>query len=246
MTAPDPGLTDLIAAHQERPHHDGWICSCGIEGPQRIHAAHVALVVEQHTNGRITELEAENRTLTFSVEDETRDCEGWKIRAEKAEATIARVRNALPNIEGTNPAGLTDKYIVRRVDGSDAEGGRNFGRRYFVLSYDSDPHARAALAAYAASCETDYPELAADLRARLGVREAAPTETEWQTWDAVPDHKPYHGTTENGLLTETIWVNSSGVRRAHRPSGYVNESGDYADYEMHNFAPFVAAEEVSS
>ncbi|WP_341513663.1 hypothetical protein AAC389_15780 [Rhodococcus qingshengii] len=70
------------------------------------------------------------------------------------------------------------------------------------------------------------------------------SETEsWQTWDAVPDHKPYHGTTENGLLTETIWVNASGARRAHRPSGYVNEFGDYADYEMHNFAPFVAAKE---
>ncbi|KZL33174.1 MULTISPECIES: hypothetical protein [Rhodococcus] len=81
-----------------------------------------------------------------------------------------------PTETGTNSAGLTDKYIVRRVDGSDAEGGRNFGRRYFVLSYDSDPHARAALAAYAASCETDYPELAADLRARLNEKKAAPTE----------------------------------------------------------------------
>lgn len=71
----------------------------------------------------------------------------------------------------------------------------------------------------------------------------APTETgPWQTWDAVPDHKPYHGTTENGLLTETIWVNKSGARHAHRPSAYVAGVSDYADYEMHNFAPFVAAE----
>lgn len=71
-----------------------------------------------------------------------------------------------------------------------------------------------------------------------------PSETEsWPTWDAVPDRKPYRGTTENGLRTETTWVNESGVRHAHRPSAYVTEFGDYADYEMHNFAPFVAAEE---
>ena len=85
-----------------------------------------------------------------------------------------------------------------------------------------------------------------EVRERLGISSPvvpAPAETEWQTWDAVPDDTPYHGTTENGLLTETVWVNKSGARHPHRPSGYVNEFGDYADYEMHNFAPFVAAEE---
>lgn len=66
----------------------------------------------------------------------------------------------------------------------------------------------------------------------------------WKKWSNIPDDTPYHGTTENGLLTETIWVNKSGARHAHRPSGYVNEFGDYADYEMHNFAPFVAAQAI--
>lgn len=57
MTAPDPGLTDLIAAHR-------WTCSrdedciCGWVGQFADFPAHVALVVEQYTNGRIAELEA--------------------------------------------------------------------------------------------------------------------------------------------------------------------------------------------
>ncbi|MGW6017839.1 hypothetical protein ACWFNS_07535 [Oerskovia enterophila] len=59
MTAPDPGLTDLIAAHAHLPQF--MCCSCGDDlwkYPEGGHAAHVALVVEQHTNGRIAELEA--------------------------------------------------------------------------------------------------------------------------------------------------------------------------------------------
>lgn len=58
MTAPDPGLTDLIAAHRL---YTGLRtqCECGINVSHEDWPAHVALVVEQHTNGRITELEAE-------------------------------------------------------------------------------------------------------------------------------------------------------------------------------------------
>lgn len=79
MTAPDPGLTDLIAAHQagerwtdfeypsifsDKPFVATTVtkmvnCSCGESMPADDHPAHVALVVEQHTNGRIAELEAE-------------------------------------------------------------------------------------------------------------------------------------------------------------------------------------------
>lgn len=74
MTAPDPGLTDLIAAHvlsgpyieyDSDGHHADDFYRCGEnckwtsnEGTVNrsafaTHAAHVALVVEQHTNGRI-------------------------------------------------------------------------------------------------------------------------------------------------------------------------------------------------
>lgn len=57
-TAPDPGLTDLIAAHREGDYgrFGRQTCECGWTGDS--HPAHVALVVEQHTNGRIAELEA--------------------------------------------------------------------------------------------------------------------------------------------------------------------------------------------
>lgn len=49
-------------------------------------------------------------------------------------------------------------YGLRRTrDGSEVEG------FYFVLRED-DPHAQAALETYAASCEAESPELAADLR----------------------------------------------------------------------------------
>ena len=86
--APDPGLTDLIAAHyrtittaiiyrddeSDGAHRKGFecVCACGDEYMaltragdrteatvlRRADSAHVALVVEQHTNGRIAELEA--------------------------------------------------------------------------------------------------------------------------------------------------------------------------------------------
>ncbi|MCW2300713.1 hypothetical protein [Rhodococcus erythropolis] len=60
MTAPDPGLADLIAAHHPSGHYmatNEIRCGCGWLGPASDWPAHVALVVEQHTNGRITELE---------------------------------------------------------------------------------------------------------------------------------------------------------------------------------------------
>jgi hypothetical protein len=56
--------------------------------------------------------------------------------------------------------GLYGKYHVERADGK-SKG------PYFVLAYTTDPHAAVALAAYADSCEADYPQLAADLRRQL-------------------------------------------------------------------------------
>ncbi|MCZ4613324.1 hypothetical protein [Rhodococcus qingshengii] len=91
MTAPDPGLTDFIAAHQ-------WIhfaprrnskCACGWQGddpdyPGVGHAAHLALVVEQHTNGRIAHWQ--------SVAEVSRSRELNAIaRAEKAEAKVTEL-----------------------------------------------------------------------------------------------------------------------------------------------------------
>lgn len=159
MTAPDPGLTDLIAAHAvDGISPDGNVfCHCkwvivdgkhelspdGWFGPAKDHPAHLALVVEQHTIGRIAALEAElekqkrggrtigkaiDRTLKWVIEaSNSEDLIGddgdgdWAIvwdrlfqlrpnleaaidRAEKAEATIARVKDAVSGL----PA--CDKY----------------------------------------------------------------------------------------------------------------------------------------
>ena len=92
MTAPDPGLTDLIAAHTLRvvelneaaryPECNGcdWV-----GGLVKDHAVHLASVVEQHTNGRIAELEDGIMRAIHEL-IETRE------RAEKAEAELEKHR----------------------------------------------------------------------------------------------------------------------------------------------------------
>ena len=76
--------------------------------------------------------------------------------------------------------GLFRKFEIRRVDGSDAPGGKHFGCEYFVLDTDHDQHAKAALQAYAASCELTHPQLSKDLKERYGRGfEMAPRPTEF-------------------------------------------------------------------
>lgn len=60
--------------------------------------------------------------------------------------------------------GLYPKFIVTRRDGGSVPSGKHDGCNYFVLDVTHDKHADAALLAYAASCEAEYPLLAADLR----------------------------------------------------------------------------------
>ncbi len=51
---------------------------------------------------------------------------------------------------------------------------RKVGRRaYFVLRYDADPHARAAMLAYADSVDVDNAQFAKDIRKRLAQMQAA-------------------------------------------------------------------------
>lgn len=69
---------------------------------------------------------------------------------------------------GDKTRGLYNKFDVRRTDGSSAPGEKHHNCEYFVLDLDHDKHAVAAINAYADSCESEYPELAADLRARVG------------------------------------------------------------------------------
>lgn len=65
---------------------------------------------------------------------------------------------------GDKTRGLYRKFTVTRTDGSSAKGGKHDGCNYFVLDVTHDKHADAALLAYAASCEAEYPLLAQDVR----------------------------------------------------------------------------------
>lgn len=60
-----------------------------------------------------------------------------------------------------DPRGFYKKYNVTRVDGKPDDG------PFFTLAFNHDPHARVALAAYADSCESENPTLAAELRQAL-------------------------------------------------------------------------------
>lgn len=60
--------------------------------------------------------------------------------------------------------GVYNKYIVERVDGRHHKGEKHEGCKYFVLDLDHDPHAKAAMLAYADSCQAEYPLLAHDCR----------------------------------------------------------------------------------
>jgi hypothetical protein len=64
---------------------------------------------------------------------------------------------------GDKTRGVYSKFRVSRTDGSHAPGGKHDGCQYFVLDLDHDPHAKAALDAYADSCRAEYPLLARDL-----------------------------------------------------------------------------------
>jgi hypothetical protein len=59
--------------------------------------------------------------------------------------------------------GLMRKFKVERLTPS-SRGINHDACQYFVLDINHDRHARAAASAYAQSCESEYPNLARDLR----------------------------------------------------------------------------------
>jgi len=73
----------------------------------------------------------------------------------------------------------------------------------------------------------------------------APTETDWQTWQEVPEGVKYSPKARPPagsplrLLAQPLWVNRGGTRYQAR-SGTVSKIGDV---EMFHYSPFVAAEE---
>lgn len=75
---------------------------------------------------------------------------------------------------GDKTRGLYNKFQIRRIDGSSDPGGKHDGCDYFVLDLTHDPHAKAALLAYAKSCKSDYPLLAHDLRVKALLEPSPP------------------------------------------------------------------------
>ena len=113
-----------------------------------------------------------------------------RIDAQTNSVEIDGIKTKLPERDPRKPAeqqGLFRKFIVQRVDGSDAPGGKHHGCRYFVLDVDHDQHAIAALTAYATACEETHPELARDLRDKWGAQktnlvQSHQIEPEWIEW----------------------------------------------------------------
>lgn len=99
----------------------------------------------------------------------------------------------LPERDTSKPAeqqGLFRKFIVTRTDGSSEPGGKHEHCEYFVLDVDHDPHAPAALAAYADKCQATHPELAADMRRRYGLaqRQQVPEARMRETLEFIAQH----------------------------------------------------------
>ena len=107
-------LTGLIAAHWtwhevDEDGSDHIICACGTtyHNPQRW-AEHLKFVVEQHTNGRMTELEARVDEWSADLRKVVQARDEWRARAEKAEATIARVEEAVAGLPACDKYGPDD------------------------------------------------------------------------------------------------------------------------------------------
>ncbi len=63
--------------------------------------------------------------------------------------------------------GLYGKFAVARADGRDGPGEKHENCLHFVLDLDHDKHALPAITAYVNSCKDEFPQLAADLRAKM-------------------------------------------------------------------------------
>ena len=64
----------------------------------------------------------------------------------------------------TPAPGIYQKFTVMRTDGSSEPGGKHAECNYFVLDFVHDKYSTPAALAYAYACESEHPELAADLR----------------------------------------------------------------------------------
>ena len=68
---------------------------------------------------------------------------------------------------GRNNGGLREKYKVTKLDEDGNEIEKDPNAVYFVLRFDTDPHARVAIRSYAGSVDVENEELANDIRKKL-------------------------------------------------------------------------------
>lgn len=146
--------------------------------------------------------------------------------ADALSAAPAAGYSAFPERNPTAPAeqqGIFRKFDVRRVDGSDAPGGKHHGCRYFVLDMDHDQHAPLALRAYAASCAESHPQLSADLNQEFGAAKRAVEAGGWRGIETAPKDEPIRlfdknemnadfnpsGSVEGMWLDDVGWVGAS-------------------------------------
>lgn len=130
----------------------------------------------------------------------TKSCSG---QCGSCQCKSAEQKSPLPERDTSKSAeeqGLFEKFVVIRRDGSDALGGKHHGCEYFVLDLNHDPHAKAALQAYADACEQTHPQLAADIRSRYGV-EVCPDKTLKRISDAIIAAREAHPLTIINSLT---------------------------------------------
>jgi hypothetical protein len=79
---------------------------------------------------------------------------------------VPEAEPATPLDEHTH--GVYGKFHVARTDGSSRPGGKHEHCEYFVLDWKHDKFAVPAATAYAIACESEFPELARDLRRKVG------------------------------------------------------------------------------
>ncbi len=68
---------------------------------------------------------------------------------------------------GRHKGGIREKYKIMKLDPDGNEVPKDDNAVYFVLRFDTDPHARVAMRSYAGSVDGENEELATDIRKTL-------------------------------------------------------------------------------
>ena len=139
-----------------------------------------------------------------------------KLMAKARAAQSVQQPEAFPERDQSKPAeqqGVFRKFDVRRVDGSDAPGGKHHGCRYFVLDMDHDQHAASALAAYAASCAVTHAALSAELAAEFGKPDSGRDAALW-TCRKMNDLGSIYDS-KGELVANTYYQCANGITEAH-------------------------------